>query len=221
MHDTSVETQGFSSAFTNSFAYGNGLLSQTRNSCPVSGLGGPLVEVVINSGVDGNSVVPQSTGSRSPSEPDLGIWVLLIHLEKLLQNSLGFRLLEALNTNSVSRVDEKSLPSSRRVDANDRMSIDDGLKLASHRIGVAVSRSIQALKTIEDFLESRRKLVIRSIARRPESVTANSGEMVKMKVSDSRGLRFVSQIGVPLLGGKGVFVVGDTTGGPEDFVCDD
>lgn len=94
---------------------------------------------------------------------------------------MGFRLLEALNTNSVSRVDEKSLPSSRRVDANDRVSIDDGLKLASHRIGVAVSRSIQALKTIEDFLESRRKLVIRSIARRPESVTANSGEMVKMK----------------------------------------
>lgn len=83
------------------------------------------------------------------------------------------------------------------MDSNDRVGVDDGLKLASHRIGVAVSRSIQALKTIEDFLESRRKLVIRSIARRPESVTANSGEMVKMKVSDSRGLRFVSQTNRP------------------------
>ena len=79
------------------------------------------------------------------------------------------------------------------MDSNDRVGVDDGLKLASHRIGIAVSRSIQALKTIDDFLESRRKLIISSIARRPESVTANSGEMVKMKVSDSRGLRFVSQ----------------------------
>lgn len=106
---------------------------------------------------------------------------------------MGFRLFKALNTNGVSRVDEKSLPSSRWVDSNDRVGVDDGLKLASHRIGIAVSRSIQALKTIDDFLESRRKLIISSIARRPESVTANSGKVVKVKMSDSRGLRFVSQ----------------------------
>lgn len=102
-------------------------------------------------------VVPDSTGVRSPLESNLNIDILLVNIEKVVQDGITLRLIQANNLVAHRPVDKERLPSGSRVRPNNGMDPLNvlGPLLWVVAVEVRVRRPEDSLLAIDDLAETR------------------------------------------------------------------
>jgi hypothetical protein len=139
------------------------LFGQRRHPCPVPRLVPSIIPARI---MDGDSVVPERRGTRRPSEADLYIDILLVHVVQVIQYQIALVLVEAEYALGHRAVDPQRLPTSCGMNANKRMNSLHEFRASIwvFAIKVRVRTSIHGFLAVDDLSEGRAQLFISCVA---------------------------------------------------------
>ncbi|KAK5631158.1 hypothetical protein RRF57_006873 [Xylaria bambusicola] len=120
-------------------------------------------------------VIPQSTRSRRPFEPELDIDIGLIHMVQVIQNGVALRTVQSYNPIRHRAVDPERFPACSRMNTDERVNALDmlrtGLRVVAVKIGMR--GPVYSVFAVDDLAEAWRQLLVCSVAARPERVAAD------------------------------------------------
>ena len=123
----------------------------------------------------------------------------LINIEKVVQDDIALGFVETNDPGRERSVYEERLPAGSRVHTNDWVNtlnmLRTGVGIVAVKVGVR--RLEVCLLAVDDFAEARTELLVSSVARRPQGVSADRWYDVIVEVCNSRRLTLVNQISMP------------------------
>ncbi|RMZ68353.1 hypothetical protein GMOD_00009968 [Pyrenophora seminiperda CCB06] len=171
------------------------LLRQRRHPRPMPRLTSLIIPTRI---MNRDSIIPKRRRPRCPPEAHLNVNILLVNIKEVVEKDVAFSLVKSNNAVGKRAVHPECFPSRRRMHTNEWVDALDvfwtGTKVVTVEVGVRAT--VHGFSTVDDLSESRRKFLIRGVARGPERVTPDlwNGVVVQMRYTTYVNVKHVGSL---------------------------